>query len=156
MEEEYVKLVMLRNKPFVRETFNNTVSELDDSKSMSPPQRWSFSQRYLYELDVVNRVEKINLAPSCGWWHPSICFAVLKLTLLNRWNYSKQYDILLSCVSNKGRFHEKSSCSFLFCPNEGGGWPYPNFLSTFHKLYILGQFADGEGGGDPCPIFLAH
>ena len=38
----------------------------------------------------------------------------------------------------------------------GGGGPYPNFLSTFHKLYILGQFGDGEGGGDPCPNFLAH
>ena len=34
--------------------------------------------------------------------------------------------------------------------------PCPNFLSTFHKLYILGQFGDGEGGGDPCPNFLAH
>ena len=37
-----------------------------------------------------------------------------------------------------------------------GGGPCPNFLSTFHKLYILGQFGDGEGGGDPCPNFLAH
>ena len=36
---------------------------------------------------------------------------------------------------------------------EGGACP--NFLSTFHKLYILGQFGDGEGGGDPCPNFLA-
>ena len=39
---------------------------------------------------------------------------------------------------------------------EGGGGPSPNFLSTIHKLYILGQFGDGEGGGDPCPNFLAH
>ena len=38
----------------------------------------------------------------------------------------------------------------------GGGRPCPNFLSTFHKLYILGQFGDVEGGGDPCPICLAH
>ena len=37
-----------------------------------------------------------------------------------------------------------------------GGGHCPNFLSTFHKLYILGQFGDGEGGGDPCPNFLAH
>ena len=36
----------------------------------------------------------------------------------------------------------------------GGGCP--SFLSTFHKLYILGQFGDREGGGDPCPNFLAH
>ena len=36
------------------------------------------------------------------------------------------------------------------------GGACPNFLSTFHKLYILGQFWDGEGGGDPCPNFLAH
>ena len=34
----------------------------------------------------------------------------------------------------------------------GGGCP--NLLSTFHKLYILGPFGDGEGGGDPCPIFF--
>ena len=39
---------------------------------------------------------------------------------------------------------------------EGGGRPSPNFLFTFHKLYILGQFGDGEGGGDPCPNFVAH
>ena len=56
----------------------------------------------------------------------------------------------------KGRFHEKNSCSFGFCPNEGGGGPCPNVLSTFHKLYILGQFVDGEGGRDHCPNFLAH
>ena len=31
---------------------------------------------------------------------------------------------------------EKNSSSFRFCPNEGGGGPCPNFLSTFHKLYI--------------------
>ena len=37
-----------------------------------------------------------------------------------------------------------------------GGGPCPNLLSTFHKLYTLGQFGDGEGGGDPCPNFLAH
>ena len=52
-------------------------------------------------------------------------------------------------------FPEKSSCSFGFCPNEGGR-PCPNFLSTFHKLHILGQFGDEEGGGDPCLNFLAH
>ena len=37
-----------------------------------------------------------------------------------------------------------------------GGGPCPNFEPTFHKLYMLGQFGDGEGGGDPCPNFLAH
>ena len=59
-------------------------------------------------------------------------------------------------VVTKGRSPEKSSCSFGFCPIEGGGGPCPNFLSTFHKLYILGQFGDEEGGGDPCSNFLAH
>ena len=56
------------------------------------------------------------------------------------------------------RFPEKISCSFGFCPNEGGvgGRALPKFLSTFHKLFMLGQFGDGEGGGDPCPNFLAH
>ena len=38
----------------------------------------------------------------------------------------------------------------------GGGGPSPNFLSPFHKLYILGQCRDEEGEGDPCPNFLAH
>ena len=38
----------------------------------------------------------------------------------------------------------------------GGGVPCTNLLPTFRKLYILGQFGDGEGGGDPCQIFLAH
>ena len=50
---------------------------------------------------------------------------------------------------------KKVAVSFGFCP-KGGGGGCPNFLSTFHKLYILGQFGAGEGGGDPCPIFLAH
>ena len=55
-----------------------------------------------------------------------------------------------------GRFPEKSSCSFGFCPNEGGrGGPCPNFSSAFHKLYIMGQFGDGEGGGrSPLPKFF--
>ena len=44
-----------------------------------------------------------------------------------------------------------------FCPNEGRrGGPCPIFSLAFHKLYIMGQFGDGEGGGDPCPNFLAH
>ena len=39
----------------------------------------------------------------------------------------------------------------------GGGGALPKFfVHFFHKLYILGQFGDGEGGGDPCPNFLAH
>ena len=33
---------------------------------------------------------------------------------------------------------------FVQIRGEGGG-PCPNFLSTFHNLFILGQFADGEG-----------
>ena len=53
-------------------------------------------------------------------------------------------------------FPKKSSCSFGFCTNEGGAGPCPNFLSTFHKLCILGQFGDGKRGGDPCPNLLAH
>ena len=59
-------------------------------------------------------------------------------------------------VDEDARISKGSSCSFGFCPNEGGGGPCPNFLSTCHKLYILGQFGDGEGGGDPCPNFLPH
>ena len=43
-----------------------------------------------------------------------------------------------------------------FVQMRGRGGPCPNFLSTFHKLHILGQFGDGEGGGDPCPNCLAH
>ena len=68
-------------------------------------------------------------------------------------------NVMISWVQisqSQGRSPKKSSCSFGFCPIEGGGGPCPNFLSTFHKLYILGQFGDGEGGGDPCPNFLAH
>ena len=59
-------------------------------------------------------------------------------------------------VDEDARISKGSSCSFKFCPNEEGGGPCPIFLSTCHKLYILGQFGDGEGGGDPCPIFFAH
>ena len=62
---------------------------------------------------------------------------------------------LATRICCEGRSPEKSSCSFGFCPIEGGGGPCPNFLSTFHKLYILGQFGDGEGRRDPCPNLLA-
>merc|ERR1712016_29019 len=35
------------------------------------------------------------------------------------------------------------------------GGPCPNFSSAFHKLYIMGQFGDGEGGGrSPLPKFF--
>ena len=37
----------------------------------------------------------------------------------------------------------------------GAGGPCPNFFPTLHKLYLLGQFGDGEGVGDPCPIFFS-
>ena len=37
-----------------------------------------------------------------------------------------------------------------FVQLRGGGGPCPNFLSTFHKLYILGQFGDGR---TPAQIF---
>ena len=43
-----------------------------------------------------------------------------------------------------------------FVQMRGGGGPCPNCLSTFQKMYILGQFGDGEGKGDPCPNVLAH
>ena len=37
----------------------------------------------------------------------------------------------------------------------GRGGPCPNFSSAFHKLYIMGQFGDGEGGGrSPLPKFF--
>ena len=57
------------------------------------------------------------------------------------------------CVCLRDGLPKKSSCSFGFCPNEGGrGGPCPNFSSAFHKLYIMGQFGDGEGGGrSPLP-----
>ena len=39
---------------------------------------------------------------------------------------------------HKGRFHEKSCCSFGFCPNEGGKGGLPKFFVIFHKC-IFGQ-----------------
>ena len=58
---------------------------------------------------------------------------------------------------SKGRLPEKSSCSFRFCPNEGGrdaGGPCPIFVSIFHKLYILGQFGElGREGEAPAQIY---
>ena len=55
----------------------------------------------------------------------------------------------------QGRFPEKSSSSFGFCPNEGGGSPAQIFCLLFTNC-ILGQFGDGERGGDPCTNFLTH
>ena len=41
-----------------------------------------------------------------------------------------------------------------FVQIRGGGRPCPIFLSTFHKLYLLGQFWDGEARvGRPLPKF---
>ena len=37
-------------------------------------------------------------------------------------------------VDEDARISKGSSCSFGFCPNEGGGGPCPIFLSRFHKL----------------------
>ena len=65
--------------------------------------------------------------------------------------YFNKFHLCGLSIGVKRRFPEKSSCSFGFCPDEGGG-PCPNFLSTFHKLYILGQFGDGEGE-TPAQIF---
>ena len=64
--------------------------------------------------------------------------------------------MVMMMITIREGFTKKSRCSFGFCPNQGEGGPCPNFLSTFHKLYMLGQFGDGEGERDPYPSFLAH
>ena len=57
-----------------------------------------------------------------------------------------------SCVL--GKVSRKNVALLLdFFQIMGGGGPCSNFLSNFHKLYILGQFGDEEGGGDPAQIF---
>ena len=68
--------------------------------------------------------------------------------------YSLHSDAFTQVFLREG-FPKKVAVLLDFVQLRGGG-PCPNFLSTFHKLYILGQFGDGEGGGDPCPNFLAH
>ena len=62
-----------------------------------------------------------------------------------------------SCLSGFIRegFPKKVAAPLDFVQLREGG-PCPNFVSTFHKLYRLGQFGDGEGGEHPCSIFLAH
>ena len=50
-------------------------------------------------------------------------------------------------------FTKKSSCSFGFFPNEGGGGPCQNFLSTFHKLYMSHLLLLGKFEYDGGPIF---
>ena len=50
------------------------------------------------------------------------------------------YDVAgLQCCWLGTVSRKKSSCSFGFCPNEGGrGGPCTNFSSAFHKRYIMG------------------
>ena len=55
-------------------------------------------------------------------------------------------------LSGKGRFHEKKVAVLLDFVQMRGGGPCPNFLFTFHKLYI-GSIL-GWGGGRP--IFFWH
>ena len=50
-------------------------------------------------------------------------------------------------------FPKKVAVLLDFVQLRGGEGPAQIFLSTFHKLYIFGEFGDGEGGGDPCPNF---
>ena len=58
----------------------------------------------------------------------------------------------------KGKVSPKKVAVLLdFVQMRGGGrgGPCPNFSSAFHKLYIMGQFGDGEGGGrSPLPKFF--
>ena len=42
--------------------------------------------------------------------------------------------IIISVSLSKGRLHEKSCCSFGFCPNEGGG--LPNFFVQFSYAHF--------------------
>ena len=68
-------------------------------------------------------------------------------------NFSIQQHSLIGSVlmyiKLREGFPKKSSCSFGFCPKEGGR-ALPNFLSTFHKLYI------GSILGWGLANFLAH
>ena len=67
-------------------------------------------------------------------------------------NIKDELDTMLGKVSRK-----KVAVLLDFVQmRDGGGSVLPKFLSTFHKLYILGQFGDGEGEGDTCPNFLAR
>ena len=72
-----------------------------------------------------------------------VCHAV---TVQNHGGEKKVYYV-------REGFPKKVAVLLDFVQMSGGGGPCPNFLSTFHKLYILGQFGDGEGEGDPCPNF---
>ena len=60
----------------------------------------------------------------------------------------------LSRNSNRlGKASRKKVAVLLDFVQKRGEGPAQFFLSTFHKLYVLGQFVDGEGVGDPCLIF---
>ena len=60
---------------------------------------------------------------------------------------------------SKGRFPEKSSCSFIFCPNEWGREGPAQIFCPFFTNCIIGQFGDGDGeipaqikkSGTSCP-----
>ena len=57
---------------------------------------------------------------------------------------------------SKGRFPEKSSCSFRFCQNEGGReGPAQIFCPFFTNCIFWVNLGNGEGGGGPCPNLLA-
>ena len=54
-------------------------------------------------------------------------------------------------------FTKKSSCSFGFCPNEGGGEsPAQIFRTLFTNCIYWVNLGRGREGGDPCPNLLAR
>ena len=53
-----------------------------------------------------------------------------------------------------GGFPKKSSCSFGFCPNEGGRRALPKFFVHFSKTVYIGSIWAWEGRGRPLLIFF--
>ena len=52
------------------------------------------------------------------------------------------------------RFYEKSSCSFGFCPNEGGGRVLPNFFPLFSNCIYWVNLGMEREGETPAQIFF--
>ena len=52
------------------------------------------------------------------------------------WNLVGAKPTEYSDVRSKGRSPEKNSCSFGFCPNEGGGMALLRFLAHFQEVHF--------------------
>ena len=93
-----------------------------------------------------------QLSPTIIDYNPCLVKVIPTLALCHQsqnFNITSEYMIII-----RDGLPKKSSCSFGFCPNEGGGRALPKFFVHFSQTVYIGSIWGWGGRGRPLPNFF--